>query len=141
METSYTMQPQTFREWQAYQFLAESYYARMILSAPKGSVQRTSVTKQGYQEVIGNIIERYNPGGGGSHSEGATKHIIRKLLKPPARILEVGCGGGQLLAELYRLGYNVTGIDVTDNCVQRANARMRSRTARFLSIVPILALT
>lgn len=126
IERNCAVQPQTFREWQAYQFQAEAYYAKMILSASKGSVQRAAVTKQGYEEVIGHIIERYNPGAGGTHTQPITKNIIRTLLKPPAKILDVGCGGGQLLTELYQLGYDVNGIDVTDNCVQRADARLEA---------------
>ena len=35
--------------------------------------------------------------------------------------LDVGCGGGILTERLFRLGGNVTGIDVTKNSIKTAN--------------------
>lgn len=38
--------------------------------------------------------------------------ILKRLPKPPARILEVGVGDGLLIRELYTRGYKVSGCDV-----------------------------
>jgi SAM-dependent methyltransferase len=39
------------------------------------------------------------------------RHLARLAIRPPARLLELGCGGGAVLAHLSQLGYDVTGID------------------------------
>jgi SAM-dependent methyltransferase len=56
-----------------------------------------------------------------------TEHTIEFLggvLPVPvgARILEVGCGGGDVALRLGQLGYRVTGIDTAKEAVQRARA-------------------
>lgn len=48
-------------------------------------------------------------------------------LTPPARILDVGCGYGRHSVELARLGFEVTGVDISE--VQLARARERALTA------------
>ncbi len=53
----------------------------------------------------------------------AVNHIIRTLqhLRPaPARILEAGCGDGQLLSLLHRVGYDVYGFDLKNFGLQDA---------------------
>jgi SAM-dependent methyltransferase len=44
-------------------------------------------------------------------------------LHPPARILELGCGGGAVAASLSRAGYRVTGVDGHVSRVLQAAAR------------------
>jgi SAM-dependent methyltransferase len=39
------------------------------------------------------------------------RRLARLGVRPPARILELGCGGGAVLAHLSRCGYDVTGVD------------------------------
>ncbi|MEP6741216.1 MAG: methyltransferase domain-containing protein, partial [bacterium] len=45
-------------------------------------------------------------------------------LPPGARILDVGCGSGWLSEYFARLGYNVTGIDISDDLVSMARERI-----------------
>lgn len=39
------------------------------------------------------------------------KHRLVRRIKPAGRVLDVGCGTGQLLAHLARRGYNVRGVE------------------------------
>lgn len=48
-------------------------------------------------------------------------------MTPPARILDVGCGYGRHSIELARLGFEVTGVDISQ--VQLARARERAEAA------------
>lgn len=46
--------------------------------------------------------------------------IDRYFDKPDARVLDVGCGTGRTTYPLYEMGYDVIGIDVSDEMVDRA---------------------
>src|SRR5258708_14214515 len=48
---------------------------------------------------------------------------------PPARILDIGCGAGRTSAELARLGYRVTGVDLAGSLLRAA--RHRAPDANF----------
>src|SRR5258708_37960082 len=43
---------------------------------------------------------------------------------PPARILDIGCGAGRTSAELVRLGYRITGIDLAGQLARAARNRV-----------------
>ena len=45
---------------------------------------------------------------------------VQKNVKPGAKILDIGCGNGNLSIALGSLGYNVKGIDVDETSVQTA---------------------
>lgn len=51
-------------------------------------------------------------------------------LRPPARVLELGCGGGCVSANLWRLGYTVTGVD--GHLPRVLEAAARAPGARFI---------
>ena len=53
---------------------------------------------------------------------------------PGCRLLDVGCGSGQLALLAARDGADVTGVDIAPNLVQRAQARARAEglSARFI---------
>jgi len=62
---------------------------------------------------------------------------LRKLIPPaPARILDAGCGPGLYAVPLARLGYDVTGIDVSAAALRHARGLARTTpllgTARFV---------
>jgi SAM-dependent methyltransferase len=52
-------------------------------------------------------------------------YAIKKLLSPPARILEVGTGHGYAAIYLHGCGYEVTGIDNHEEALQMARQNAR----------------
>lgn len=53
--------------------------------------------------------------------------VVEKWLPPaPARVLDAGCGGGQLSYRLAKLGYRVTGIDLPGPSLEKARALLAS---------------
>ena len=48
--------------------------------------------------------------------------FIQKSLPAQARILDVGCGNGVISRHLGKFDFNVTGIDVSDKTIEKANA-------------------
>ncbi|KAL0954270.1 hypothetical protein HGRIS_005398 [Hohenbuehelia grisea] len=69
--------------------------------------------------------------------EDATGHykqwidLLRSLLEPPAKILDLGCGCGVPVArDLAETGFSVTGVDISE--VQVARAKQLVTNARFV---------
>lgn len=48
--------------------------------------------------------------------------IVRNIPAPPARILDVPCGAGRHALGLAGAGYEVTGLDLSDDAIARARA-------------------
>ena len=46
--------------------------------------------------------------------------MVERFMSPPATVLDVGCGAGREAFELARMGYTVTGVDVTSALVEQA---------------------
>ena len=79
------------------------------LETPKGSDERRQLFQHAYSDVIGNIIESYNPGGGETNYTDTVVDIVKSLLPPSrkhtAKIFDLGCGSGNLLMALAKDGY------------------------------------
>lgn len=56
--------------------------------------------------------------------------ILRALVPPPARILDLCCGCGHVSARLCQHGYEVTGVDISDRMLHYA--RRNAPAATFL---------
>jgi len=54
---------------------------------------------------------------------GALEFLARLELTPGARVLDVGCGAGQLALPAARAGAVVTGVDIATNLIEQAQAR------------------
>jgi 2-polyprenyl-3-methyl-5-hydroxy-6-metoxy-1,4-benzoquinol methylase len=123
-------EPTTFQEWLQRHYEVEKQYARQILETPKGSDERRQVFQHAYSDVIGNIIENYNPGGGETNYTDTVVDIVESLLPPArrhtAKIFDLGCGSGNLLMALAKGGYQVYGIDVSQASVQQAKQDLNS---------------
>jgi ubiquinone/menaquinone biosynthesis C-methylase UbiE len=65
--------------------------------------------------------------------EGAGEFYERLNVPPGCRLLDVGCGSGQLALLAARDGVSVTGVDIASNLVERARARAQAAglNARF----------
>ncbi|ALA58135.1 class I SAM-dependent methyltransferase [Nitrospira moscoviensis] len=64
---------------------------------------------------------------------GAREFYERLNVAPGCKLLDVGCGSGQLALLAARDGAEVVGVDIAGNLVERARARARAEglTARF----------
>jgi trans-aconitate methyltransferase len=55
--------------------------------------------------------------------------IVAGLLPPPARVLDLGCGGGEPIARYFiERGYDLTGIDIAEEMLVMCRSRFPSVT-------------
>jgi SAM-dependent methyltransferase len=54
---------------------------------------------------------------------GALEFLARLNLTPGTRMLDVGCGAGQIAIPAARAGVNVTGVDIAANLIEQARTR------------------
>ncbi len=54
---------------------------------------------------------------------GALEFFARLNIQPGERVLDVGCGAGQLALPAARAGATVTGVDIATNLIEQARAR------------------
>jgi 2-polyprenyl-3-methyl-5-hydroxy-6-metoxy-1,4-benzoquinol methylase len=106
----------------------EKDYARRILQTPKRSLERRLLFERAYSDVIGNIIEQYNPGGGETNYHDTVAALVKSLSPPTSRgfkrVFDLGCGGGHLLVALAKDGYDVYGIDVSGPSIAEAKREL-----------------
>jgi SAM-dependent methyltransferase len=62
--------------------------------------------------------------------------IAETIGTSPARICEIGCGNGDLLAELKALGHHVVGVEPSENARRRATARGIDVFAGYAEVLP-----
>ena len=48
---------------------------------------------------------------------------VNSLNNPQAKVLDIGCGNGNISMALGSLGYNVTGVDIDTVSIEKANAK------------------
>src|SRR5262245_24526431 len=63
----------------------------------------------------------------------ARQYYERLEIPPGARLLDIGCGSGQLALMASREGFNTTGVDIAENLIERARERAGAENlnARF----------
>lgn len=62
------------------------------------------------------------------------ENALARTVRPPAEILDFGCGSGDISAHLAGLGYTLTGVDVSEGMIARASERYKARNLRFMHI-------
>jgi SAM-dependent methyltransferase len=65
--------------------------------------------------------------------DGARQYYERLEIPPGAKLLDIGCGSGQLALMASRDGFNTTGVDIAENLIERARERAAAEglKARF----------
>ncbi|WP_436533841.1 class I SAM-dependent methyltransferase [Actinoplanes sp. HUAS TT8] len=84
-------------------------------------------------ETMTDYDERYRTGNT-PWETGRPQPAITALLEHGIRgpkVLDLGCGTGDLACTLARRGYHVTGIDISPTAIERARAKATGLTARF----------
>ena len=110
-------------EWLENYFRTESDYAHKILLSPKNSIERERLFREGYNEIT-KILEIYNPGGGETHYTDVVVSMIKKRLIKGSKVFDLGCASGNLLYELAINGYEIEGIDVSDDLIEKAKDKL-----------------
>src|SRR3990170_4967250 len=62
---------------------------------------------------------------------GALKILADLKIEPGTRMLDVGCGAGQIAIPAARAGVDVTGIDIATNLIEQARARAAAEGLRM----------
>src|SRR3990170_2222959 len=62
---------------------------------------------------------------------GALKILAGMKIEPGTRMLDVGCGAGQIAIPAARAGVDVTGIDIATNLIEQARARAAAEGLRI----------
>src|SRR4051812_29809915 len=73
-----------------------------------------------FNEKASSWSEKYQPDGRLLPRLAAFAERVGRLMPPPARVLDFGCGSGNLARHLSALEYSVTGCDVAAEMVRRA---------------------
>ncbi|TGB01898.1 class I SAM-dependent methyltransferase [Halobacillus salinus] len=81
------------------------------------------------------MAESWNERSKDMWDHGSRKSIIpflEKYIKQEGRVADLGCGDGYGSYRLHREGYQVTGLDLSKDMIDRANARVRTEGLQFV---------
>lgn len=80
--------------------------------------------KQWYEELFINYVEKYENELFTQGTMGEVDFIEKEINKDKnCKILDVGCGTGRHAIELTRRGYSVTGVDLSENMLEKAREK------------------
>ncbi|MBE4910163.1 class I SAM-dependent methyltransferase [Bacillus luteolus] len=57
--------------------------------------------------------------------------FLKRYLQPEMNILDAGCGDGYGSYKLYQEGFNVTGVDISKEMIERAKLRLESKRLHY----------
>lgn len=98
----------------------EKKYATQIINTPIG-VARNLIIAKAYND-INKLVNTYRPGGIRGHSQ-STYQMLTRLVSKTDKILDYGCGGGELVGLLHHDGYQASGFDVSSEVVAYASLK------------------
>ncbi|MFH0818638.1 MAG: class I SAM-dependent methyltransferase [Patescibacteria group bacterium] len=107
------------------QFELEKNYAQQILKSEKNSLARKNLIARAYCDVT-NIIYQYNPHQAYSRFNEFTTALVKKNLpiKKNVRVLDFGCGDGELVLSLNKNNVDAYGFDVSENSIREAQKKL-----------------
>ncbi len=80
-----------------------------------------------YEELFSNYANQYDKEFFTQGTEGEVNFIEKELnFNKNIKILDVGCGTGRHAIELSKRGYNVTGIDLSENQLEKAREKAKN---------------
>lgn len=79
---------------------------------------------------------KYRQGGPLQHRLTAFSSALTKVMPPPARVLDFGCGTGNLSSELASLGYQVTGCDISQAMLSQARLTAGCSAVDWVGLPP-----
>jgi SAM-dependent methyltransferase len=100
-----------------------------LASRPNGPVEIESLKSRLQKTWMAGDYDRFSR----YMEDGARQYYERLEIAPGARLLDVGCGSGQLALMASRDGFNTTGVDIAENLIERARERASAEhlNARF----------
>ncbi|WP_086824659.1 methyltransferase domain-containing protein [Streptomyces sp. NRRL B-24572] len=75
--------------------------------------------------TVGTDYAAYSEGGRGRlRHEIVARRVLEELGDKPARVLDVGCGDGEMVLRLAAAGHHVTGAEVSSDMLKRAEEKL-----------------
>lgn len=114
--------PQFLDQQKAYE--AERQYRFSLPGMTPAEVVRSAMAKPfWYDKVMRKYLREFNH---------LTADLEKLKIKPPAKILELGCGCGWMAEFLATMGYDVCGTTISENDVVDAGRRIKSMETKGL---------
>lgn len=80
--------------------------------------------KPWYEEIFANYAEKYDQESFTQGTGGEVDFIEKEIKQDKnCKILDIGCGTGRHAIELSRRGYSVTGVDLSNNMLEKASQK------------------
>jgi ubiquinone/menaquinone biosynthesis C-methylase UbiE len=80
--------------------------------------------------------EKYRSGGPLAHRVNQITARLALLRVPPGKVLDLGCGTGEIARAIARMGYRVTASDIADNMIQVARRKWAGTPIDWVSLTP-----
>ncbi len=80
--------------------------------------------------------EKYGPGGALRERLATFERALAQRLSSPARIVELGCGTGELAAHLSARGHSVTAFDISPGMLEQASQRHGALPITWTRLAP-----